>query len=100
METLSGLSMRRIQGANSEQVEGLASQSASSAIILGASMIGGPVATTQVVSSSIVGVGVGRRRLHHVRWLVVRQMALAWLVTIPAAAALAVATFAVWQAVG
>jgi len=27
-------------------------------------------------------------------------MALAWLVTIPAAAALAVATFAVWQAVG
>ena len=83
-----------------QQVEGLASQSASSAIILGASMIGGPVATTQVVSSSIVGVGVGRRRLHHVRWLVVRQMALAWLVTIPAAAALAVATFAVWQAVG
>jgi inorganic phosphate transporter, PiT family len=83
-----------------QQVEGLASQSASSAIILGASLVGGPVATTQVVTSSIVGVGVGRRRLHHVRWLVVRQMALAWLVTIPAAAALAVVTFAVWQAVG
>jgi len=82
-----------------QPVEGLASQSASSAIILGASILGGPVATTQVVASSIVGIGAGRRRLHHVRWLVVRQMALAWLVTIPAAGILAVATFALWQAI-
>ena len=82
-----------------QPVEGLASQTASSAIILGASVVGGPVATTQVVASSIVGIGVGRRRLHHVRWLVVRQMALAWLVTIPAAGALAVAAFGIWQAI-
>jgi PiT family inorganic phosphate transporter len=79
-----------------QPVEGLASQTASSAIILGASVVGGPVATTQVVASSIAGIGTGRRRIHHVRWLVVRQMALAWLITIPAAGALAVGAFGVW----
>jgi len=82
-----------------QPVEGLASQSASSAIILGASFVGGPVATTQVVASSIAGIGTGRRRIHHVRWAVVRQMALAWLITIPAAGALAVGAFAVWEAI-
>lgn len=80
-----------------QPVEGLASQSASSAVILGASLVGGPTATTQVVASSIVGIGAGRRRLHHVRWLVVRQMGLAWLITIPASALLAVGIFEVWQ---
>ena len=79
-----------------QPVEGLASQSASSAVILGASILGGPTATTQVVASSIVGSGAGRRRLHHVRWMIVRQMGLAWLITIPASAVLAMAVFAVW----
>ena len=82
-----------------QPVEGLASQSASSAVILGASILGGPTATTQVVASSIVGIGAGRRRLHHVRWMIVRQMGLAWLITIPASAVLAMAVFAVWGAI-
>jgi PiT family inorganic phosphate transporter len=34
-------------------VDGFASQLASAAVILGASMVGGPVSTTQVVSSSL-----------------------------------------------
>lgn len=82
-----------------QPVEGLASQTASSAIIFGASIVGGPTATTQVVASSIVGIGAGRRRLHHVRWLVVRQIGIAWLITIPAAALLAVATYVVWAGI-
>ena len=57
-------------------------------MILGASLLGAPTSTTQVVASSVVGVGGGRRRWRHVRWAVVRQMGLAWLVTIPATAAL------------
>ncbi len=57
------------------------------------------MATTQVVASSIAGIGTGRRRIHHVRWAVVRQMALAWLITIPAAGALAIAAFAIWEAI-
>jgi PiT family inorganic phosphate transporter len=82
-----------------QPVEGLASQTASSAVILGASIVGGPTATTQVVASSIVGIGAGRRRLHHVRWMIVRQMGLAWLITIPASAVLAMAAYGIWETV-
>jgi PiT family inorganic phosphate transporter len=55
--------------------------------------MGAPTSTTQVVASSVVGIGIGRRRMRHVHWAVVRQMALAWAVTIPATAALAIAAF-------
>jgi phosphate/sulfate permease len=48
-------------------VDGLASQTTSADVILGASVVGAPVSTTQVVASSVIGVGVGRRRWHHVR---------------------------------
>jgi len=51
-----------------------------------------------VVASSVVGVGGGRRRWRHVRWEIVREMTLAWLTTIPAAAALAVAVLLLWRA--
>ena len=40
-------------------VEGLASQTASAGVIFGASLVGGPVSTTQVVASSVVGIGAG-----------------------------------------
>ena len=49
-------------------IDGFASQTASTAVILPASYLGAPVSTTQVVASSVVGVGGGRRRWHHVRW--------------------------------
>jgi PiT family inorganic phosphate transporter len=71
-----------------QRVEGLASQASSAGVIFGASLAGAPVSTSQVVASSIVGVGGGRRRWRHVRWAVVGDMALAWLVTMPATAAL------------
>lgn len=77
-------------------VDGLASQTASAGVILGASVVGAPVSTTQVVSSSIVGVGGGRRRWRHIRWQVVRNIGLAWVFTLPASAILAVATLALW----
>ena len=60
----------------------------STAVILASSFVGAPVSTTQVVASSVVGVGGGRRRWRHVRWVVVREMGFAWLLTIPATAAL------------
>ena len=69
-------------------LDGFASQSASTAVILAASYLGAPVSTTQVVASSVVGVGGGRRRWHHVRWAVVRSIGFAWLLTLPATAAL------------
>jgi PiT family inorganic phosphate transporter len=81
-------------------VEGLAGQTSSATVILASSLAGAPVSTTQVVASSVVGVGAGRRRWHHVRWTVVRQMAVAWAVTMPAAAGVAIAVLALWRSIG
>jgi PiT family inorganic phosphate transporter len=81
-------------------LDGLASQSASTAVILASSYAGAPVSTTQVVATSVVGVGTGRRRWRHVRWAVVRSIAFAWLLTLPGAAALGSVTLLVWKAIG
>ncbi len=81
------------------QIDAFASQSASTAVILGASGLGAPVSTTQVVASSVVGVGAGRHRVRHVRWEVVRAMAGAWVLTLPASAALGAGTYVVWEGV-
>jgi inorganic phosphate transporter, PiT family len=80
-------------------IDGFASQSASTAVILPATYLGAPVSTTQVVASSVVGVGGGRRRWHHVRWSVVRSIALAWLLTLPASAALGAIMLLIWTGV-
>ncbi len=66
-------------------VDGFTSQLASASVILGASLLGGPVSTTQVVSSAIMGTGTAQRA-NKVRWNVAQEMAVAWLLTIPASA--------------
>jgi len=78
-------------------IDALASQAGSTVVLLGSSVIGAPVSTTQIVASSVVGVGGGRRRWRHVRWRVVRVMLLAWLVTVPATAAFAVVALVPWR---
>jgi PiT family inorganic phosphate transporter len=77
-------------------LDGVASQSASAGVILAASVVGAPVSTTQVVASTVLGVGGGRRRWRHVHWAVVRHIALGWLITMPATGAFAAAAFATW----
>jgi len=69
-------------------VDGFAAQMASAVVILGASLVGGPVSTTQVVSSAIMGVGAAER-VNKVRWGVAQEIATAWLLTIPATALVA-----------
>ena len=81
-------------------LDAFASQGASTAVILGASYAGAPVSTTQVVASSVVGVGAGHRRWRHVRWEVVRSIAFAWLLTLPAAGGLGAVTLLIWRALG
>lgn len=66
-------------------VHSLAAQITSAFVILGASLIGLPVSTTQVVSSSIIGVG-SAEGLGKVRWSVADDILTAWVVTIPATA--------------
>jgi PiT family inorganic phosphate transporter len=66
-------------------VHSFATQLTSSVIILMASLLGGPVSTTQVVSSAIIGVG-SAERLGKVRWSVAGDIFTAWVVTIPISA--------------
>jgi PiT family inorganic phosphate transporter len=82
-----------------QPVEGLSSESSSSVVIFGASLLGAPTSTSQVVASSVVGIGAGRRRMHHVHWAIVRQMGLAWAITMPVTALLAGVGLALWRAV-
>ena len=69
-------------------VHGFSSQLTSAFVILGASIVGGPVSTTQVVSSAIMGVG-SADRVKMVRWGVAKEIMVAWLITIPATAVVA-----------
>ncbi|MGE5378796.1 MAG: anion permease [Bacteroidota bacterium] len=73
-------------------VDGFSSQLASATVILGASLVGGPVSTTQVVSSAIMGVGAAER-VNKVRWGVAKEIAAAWLLTIPSTALLAAGVY-------
>lgn len=56
-----------------------------------ASRFGIPISTTQAVTASIVGSGVGERRA--VNWGVMKRMAVAWVVTLPAGAVVAYGVF-------
>ncbi len=63
-------------------VHGFTAQISSSAVIVVASLLGGPVSTTHVVSSTILGIGAAQR-MSQVRWGVAQDIAVAWLLTIP-----------------
>jgi PiT family inorganic phosphate transporter len=68
-------------------IHGFAAETSAGAVIQVASRLGFPLSTTHVIGSSILGVGAARR-MTAVRWKVVRNMVSAWLLTIPATAAL------------
>jgi PiT family inorganic phosphate transporter len=80
-------------------LDGLASQLGSAAVILTAARLGAPVSTTHVVAATVVGVGADQRR-RHVRWRIVADVASAWLVTLPATAALAAVAYPLWSLSG
>ena len=79
-------------------VHGFSSQIASAAVIMGASLAGGPVSTTHVVSSTIMGVG-GADRPERVRWEVAGEMVRAWLLTIPATAVVGALLILGWRGI-
>jgi PiT family inorganic phosphate transporter len=72
---------------------GFAAQTVASAVMLANAQLGFPVSTTHVISSSIMGVGA-TRRLSAVRWGVAGNIVVAWILTIPAAAAVAALVWA------
>jgi PiT family inorganic phosphate transporter len=80
-------------------LDGLVSQGSSGLIVLAASLAGAPVSTTDVVAPAVVGVGSGER-WRHVRWAVVGEIGLAWLVTLPVSGGLGALFLVVWRWVG
>jgi PiT family inorganic phosphate transporter len=74
---------KRITDVQSPQ--GFAAETSSAATILISSSLGFPLSTTQVTSGSVVGAGLGKR-LASVHWPVVGRIAIAWIITLPAAA--------------
>jgi PiT family inorganic phosphate transporter len=78
--------------------QGFAAEAATSAAILASSHLGFALSTTQVASGSVIGAGLGRNR-SSVRWRVAGRIAMAWLITLPTAAAAVaelVARLGVW----
>ena len=73
-------------------IHSFTSQLTSMAVILGASLVGGPVSTTHVVSSTIIGVGAAHRK-SQVRWGVLGDILLAWFLTVPVSAGIAALLF-------
>lgn len=80
-------------------IHGFSAEFSSAVTILGGSMIGAPISTTHVVSSSLMGVG-SVQGANKVRWRVVRNILHAWVFTIPATAGIAALTFIVLHALG
>jgi phosphate/sulfate permease len=77
---------------------GFAAQTVASSVLFTASHYGLPVSTTHVITSSVMGVGA-TRKLSAVRWGVAGNIIVAWVLTIPAAAAVGAAFFWLLEAV-
>jgi len=72
--------------------EGFCSQAASALTLYLTEILKVPVSTTHVISGSIMGVGAVKR-MSAVRWGITIELIRAWLLTIPASAALAAAVY-------
>ncbi|MEK6617437.1 MAG: inorganic phosphate transporter [Nitrospirota bacterium] len=71
-----------------DHMEGLSANLTTSSLVLVSATMGLPVSTTHVSSSAIIGIGL-LKGIQAVRWTTVRDMVLAWLITLPAAGILA-----------
>jgi PiT family inorganic phosphate transporter len=75
-----------------QPVGGFAAETAGAVSLFAATSLGVPVSTTHTITGAIVGVGA-TRRLSAVRWGVAGRIVWAWVLTIPASAAIASATY-------
>jgi inorganic phosphate transporter, PiT family len=82
-----------------DAAQGFSAQGAGAAVILASSHFGFPLSTTQVISGGVMGAGAGKK-LSAVRWGVAGNIVVAWLLTLPAAAAIGAATYGFSQLFG
>ena len=80
-----------------DPVHGFAAETTAATVIFGASHFGIPVSTTHVISSAILGVGsVDNPKA--VRWGIAGNIAIAWVLTLPASGSVAALTFVALRA--
>ena len=82
-----------------DTAQGFAAQGAGAATILASSHYGFPLSTTHVINGGVMGAGAGKR-LSAVRWGVAGNIVTAWLLTLPAAAAIGGLTYGVTRIFG
>jgi inorganic phosphate transporter, PiT family len=82
-----------------EAPQGMAAESSSAAVILLSSHFGYSLSTTHVATGSILGSGLARKDAE-VRWRVAGRMAMAWLVTLPAAGVVGAGAYTLAHAIG
>jgi PiT family inorganic phosphate transporter len=82
-----------------DSAQGFSAQGAGAAVILAASHYGYPLSTTHVISGGVMGSGAAKR-LSAVRWGVAGNIALAWVLTLPAAAAMGALTYGITRIFG
>jgi PiT family inorganic phosphate transporter len=69
-------------------MQGFCAETGGAITLFGATWLGIPVSTTHTITGSIIGVGAARR-MSAVRWSVANNIVIAWIITIPATAAIA-----------
>jgi inorganic phosphate transporter, PiT family len=75
-------------------VQGFCAETGGAAVLFAATWLGIPVSTTHTIAGAITGVGAARR-VGSVRWKLANNIVLAWIITIPATAAIAAAAYEV-----
>jgi inorganic phosphate transporter, PiT family len=82
-----------------DPAQGFAAQTAGAVVILAASSVGYPLSTTHVISGGVTGAGAAKS-MSAVRWGVAGNIVRAWVLTLPAAAALAALVYGVTRLFG
>ncbi len=80
-----------------EPIDGFAAETVAGSVIQVAGNYGMPISTTHAITAAITGVGA-TKRISAVRWGVTVQILFAWILTLPAAALLAAATYLLLRA--
>jgi PiT family inorganic phosphate transporter len=75
-----------------DAAQGFSAQGAGASVILASTHFGFPLSTTHVINGGVMGAGAGKR-LSAVRWGVAGNIMMAWVLTLPAAAAIGAATY-------
>jgi inorganic phosphate transporter, PiT family len=79
--------------------QGFAAQGAGATVILASSHFGYPLSTTHVISGGVMGAGAAKR-LSAVRWGVAGNIVVAWILTLPMAAAIGGAAYGLTRIFG